>query len=97
MRSEKDNIDYTLSLLKNPELNDDTKWYPIKRLSFIPERKIIITNIYTLFCVVFSDSLGGDSLANYQRVENPIKVNYDSQGGSGEPNTDWVWNGDDGH
>lgn len=93
-RSEKDNIDYTLSLLKNPELNDDSKWYPIKRLSFIPERKINITNIYTLFCVVFSDSLGGDSLANYQRVENPIKVNYDSQGGSGEPNTDWVWNGD---
>ena len=93
-RSEKDNIDYTLSLLKNPELNDDTKWYPIKRLSFIPERKIKITNIYTLFCVVFIDSLGGDSLANYQRVENPIKVNYDSQGGSGEPNTDWVWNGD---
>lgn len=93
-RSEKDNIDYTLSLLKNPELNDDSKWYPIKRLSFIPERKINITNIYTLFCVVFIDSLGGESLANYQRVENPIKVNYDSQGGSGEPNTDWVWNGD---
>lgn len=94
-RSEKDNIDYALSLLKNPELNDDSKWYPIKRLSFISERKINITNIYTLFCVVFSgDSLRGDSLANYQRVENPIKVNYDSQGGSGEPNTDWVWNGD---
>ena len=94
-RSEKDNIDYALSLLKNPELNDDSKWYPIKRLSFISERKIYITNIYTLFCVVFSgDSLRGDSLANYQRVENPIKVNYDSQGGSGEPNTDWVWNGD---
>ena len=94
-RSEKDNIDYALSLLKNPELNDDSKWYPIKRLSFISERKINITNIYTLFCVVFSgDSLRGDSLANYQRVENPIKVNYDSQGGSGEPNPDWVWNGD---
>lgn len=94
-RSEKDNIDYALSLLKNPELNDDSKWYPIKRLSFISERKINITNIYTLFCVVFSgDSLRGDSLANYQRVENPIKVNYDSQGGSGGPNPDWVWNVD---
>lgn len=93
-RSEKDNIDYTLSLLKNPELNNDSKWYPIKKLSFIPERKIIITNIYTLFCVVFIDSFEGDYLANYQRVENPIKVNYDLQGGSGGPNPDWVWNGD---
>lgn len=93
-RSEKDNIDYALSLLKNPELNDDSKCYSIKKLEFIPERKISITNIYTLFCVVFTDSFGGDYLANYQRVENPIKVNYDSQGGSGEPNTDWVWNGD---
>lgn len=93
-RSEKDNIDYALSLLKNPELNDDSKCYSIKKLAFISERKIRITNIYTLFCVVFTDSFGGDYLANYQRVENPIKVNYDSQGGSGEPNTDWVWNGD---
>ena len=93
-RSEKDNIDYALSLLKNPELNDDSKCYSIKKLEFIPERKISITNIYTLFCVVFTDSFGGDYLANYQRVENPIKVNYDSQDGSGEPNTDWVWNGD---
>ena len=89
-----ESIDYAPSL-KNPELNNDSQWYPIKKLYFIPEqRKISITNIYTLFCVVFTDSLGGDYLANYQRIENPIKVNYDSQGGSGEPKTDWVWNGD---
>lgn len=33
-------------------------------------------------------------MANYQGVENPIRVNYDLQGGSGGPTTDWVWNAD---
>ncbi len=74
---------------KNPESN-----YGINKLNDIPkERKINITNIYTLFCVV-SGHLGGDILANYQGVENPIRVNYGLQGGSGGPNRDWVWNGD---
>ena len=78
---------------KNPESNDE-RYYGINKLNDIPkERKINITNIYTLFCVV-SGHLGGDILANYQGVENPIKVNYNFQGGSGGPNRDWVWNGD---
>lgn len=78
---------------KNPESNDE-RYYGINKLNDIPkERKINITNIYTLFCVV-SGHLGGDILANYQRVENPIRVNYGLQGGSGGPNRDWVWNGD---
>lgn len=78
---------------KNPESNDE-RYYGINKLNDIPkERKINITNIYTLFCVV-SGHLGGDILANYQGVENPIRVNYGLQGGSGGPNRDWVWNGD---
>ncbi len=78
---------------KNPESNDE-RYYGINKLNDIPkERKINITNIYTLFCVV-SGHLGSDILANYQGVENPIRVNYDLQGGSGGPKTDWVWNGD---
>ena len=78
---------------KNPESNDE-RYYGIKSLTSIPvEKKINITNIYTLFCVV-SGHLGGDILANYQGVENPIRVNYGLQGGSGGPNRDWVWNGD---
>lgn len=78
---------------KNPESNDEG-YYGINKLNDIPkERKINITNIYTLFCVV-SGHLGGDILANYQGVENPIRVNYGLQGGSGGPNRDWVWNGD---
>ena len=93
-KSEKDNIDYALSGFKNPEFGDGRSWYPIGRLNSIPEQKISITNIYTLFCVVFTYNTGDNLLANYQRVENPIKVNYDSQGGSGGPNIDWVWNVD---
>ena len=58
------------------------------------EKKINITNICTLFCVVTLVGIGGDKLANYQGVENPIRVNYDLQGGSGGPTTDWVWNAD---
>lgn len=78
---------------KNPESNDE-RYYGINKLNDIPkERKINITNIYTLFCVV-SGHLGGNILANYQGVENPIRVNYGLQGGSGGPNRDWVWNGD---
>lgn len=78
---------------KNPESNDE-RYYGINKINDIPkERKINITNIYTLFCVV-SGHLGGDILANYQGVENPIRVNYGLQGGSGGPNRDWVWNGD---
>lgn len=78
---------------KNPESNDE-RYYGINKLNDISkERKINITNIYTLFCVV-SGHLGGDILANYQGVENPIRVNYGLQGGSGGPNRDWVWNGD---
>ena len=91
-RSEKRSSDYAQNV-KNPEPNDE-RYYGIKSLTSIPvERKINITNIYTLFCVV-SKYLGGDVLANYQGVENPIRVNYDLQGGSGGPNTDWVWNVD---
>ena len=91
-RSEKRISDYAQNV-KNPESNDE-RYYGIKSLTSIPvERKINITNIYTLFCVV-SGHLGGDILANYQGVENPIRVNYGLQGGSGGPNRDWVWNGD---
>ena len=91
-RSEKRISDYAQNV-KNPEPNDE-RYYGIKSLTSIPvERKINITNIYTLFCVV-SGHLGGDILANYQGVENPIRVNYGLQGGSGGPNTDWVWNVD---
>ena len=91
-RSEKRISDYAQNV-KNPEPNDE-RYYGIKSLTSIPvERKINITNIYTLFCVV-SKYLGGDVLANYQGVENPIRVNYGLQGGSGGPNTDWVWNVD---
>ena len=94
-RSEKDNLDYALSGFKNPEFGDGRSWYTLVGLNSIPEqRKISITNIYTLFCVVYTYSSGAELLANYQRVENPIKVNYDPQGGSGEPKADWVWNGD---
>ena len=92
-RSEKRISDYAQNV-KNPEPNDE-RYYGIKSLTSIPvERKINITNIYTLFCVVYTYSTGADLLANYQRVENPIKVNYNFQGGSGGPNTDWVWNVD---
>ena len=91
-RSEKRISDYAQNV-KNPESNDE-RYYGIKSLTSIPvEKKINITNIYTLFCVV-SKYLGGDVLANYQGVENPIRVNYDLQGGSGGPTTDWVWNAD---
>ena len=93
-RSEKYNIDYALSSFKNPEFGDGRSWSTIVGLNSIPEQKISITNIYTLFCVVFTYNTGDNLLANYQRVENPIKVNYDSQGGSGGPNIDWVWNVD---
>ena len=79
---------------KNPESNDE-RYYGINKLNDIPkERKINITNICTLFCVVTLVGIGGDKLANYQGVENPIRVNYGLQGGSGGPNRDWVWNGD---
>ena len=91
-RSEKRISDYAQNV-KNPESNDE-RYYGIKSLTSIPvEKKINITNICTLFCVV-TLGIGGDKLANYQGVENPIKVNYNFQGGSGGPNTDWVWNVD---
>ena len=92
-RSEKRISDYAQNV-KNPESNDD-RYYGIKSLTSIPvEKKINITNICTLFCVVTLVGIGGDKLANYQGVENPIRVNYDLQGGSGGPTTDWVWNAD---
>lgn len=93
-KSQNENTAYALGA-KNPEVDNLIRCYSIGGLNSIPEqRKISITNIYTLFCVVFIYSSGAELLANYQRVENPIKVNYDSQGGSGGPNTDWVWNVD---
>ena len=92
-KSQKNIMPYAQYHSKNPESNDE-RYYGINKLNDIPkERKINITNIYTLFCVV-SGHLGGDILANYQGVENPIRVNYGLQGGSGGPNRDWVWNGD---
>ena len=92
-RSKKRISDYAQNV-KNPESNDE-RYYGIKSLTSIPvEKKINITNICTLFCVVTLVGIGGDKLANYQGVENPIRVNYDLQGGSGGPTTDWVWNAD---
>ena len=92
-RSEKRISDYAQNV-ENPESNDE-RYYGIKSLTSIPvEKKINITNICTLFCVVTLVGIGGDKLANYQGVENPIRVNYDLQGGSGGPTTDWVWNAD---
>ena len=93
-RSQKNIVPYAQYHSENPESNNKNKYLGIPKLKDIPaERKIDITNIYTLFCVV-SGYLGGDMLANYQGIENPIRVNYDFQGESGGPNTDWVWNGD---
>ena len=93
-RSQKNIVPYAQYHSENPESNNKKKYLGIGKLKDIPEgRKIDITNIYTLFCVV-SGYLGGDMLANYQGIENPIRVNYDPQGGSGGPNIDWVWNGD---
>lgn len=93
-RSQKNIVPYAQYHSENPESNNKNKYLGIGKLKDIPEgRKIDITNIYTLFCVV-SGYLGGDMLANYQGIENPIRVNYDPQGGSGGPNIDWVWNGD---
>lgn len=93
-RSQKNIVPYAQYHSENPESNNKNKYLGIGKLKDIPEeRKIDITNIYTLFCVV-SGYLGGDMLANYQGIENPIRVNYNLQGESGGPNTDWVWNGD---
>ena len=91
-KSQNNIISYAQYDRKNPESNNN--YYGIKLLNPIPEKKKInITNIYTLFCVVSSYSVS-DILANYQGVKNPIKVKYDLQGGSGGPTTDWVWNAD---
>lgn len=78
---------------RNPESPSET-YIGLLPATNIPDQKIInITSTYTLFCVV-ADHHGNVAVANFQYVENPIKVNYDSQGGSGGPTTDWVWNVD---
>lgn len=78
---------------RNPESPSET-YIGLLPATNIPDQKIInITSTYTLFCVV-ADHHGNVAVANFQYVENPIKVNYDSQGGSGGPNTDWVWDVD---
>lgn len=78
---------------RNPESPSET-YIGLLLATNIPDQKIInITSTYTLFCVV-ADHHGNVAVANFQYVENPIKVNYDSQGGSGGPNTDWVWDVD---
>lgn len=78
---------------RNPESPSET-YIGLLPVTNIPDQKIInITSTYTLFCVV-ADHHGNVAVANFQYVENPIKVNYDSQGGSGGPNTDWVWDVD---
>ena len=78
---------------RNPESQSET-YIGLWPATNIPDQKIInITSTYTLFCVV-ADYHGNVVVANFQYVENPIKVNYDSQGGSGGQITDWVWNVD---
>ena len=78
---------------RNPESQSET-YIGLWPATNIPDQKIInITSTYTLFCVV-ADYNGNVVVANFQYVENPIKVNYDSQGGSGGQITDWVWNVD---
>lgn len=78
---------------RNPESPKEA-YFGLRPATNIPDQKIInITSTYTLFCVV-ANHYGNAVVANFQYVENPIKVNYDLQGGSGGPTTDWVWNVD---
>ena len=46
--------------------------------------------LYTLISVGRYDN-NKFSLATVQEVRNPVKVNYDSQGGTVEKTTDWLW------
>ena len=78
---------------RNPESLKEA-YLALRPATNIPDQKIInITSTYTLFCVV-ANHHGNAVVANFQYVENPIRVNYDLQGGSGNQITDWVWNVD---
>ena len=78
---------------RNPESLKEA-YLALRPATNIPDQKIInITSTYTLFCVV-ANHHGHAVVANFQYVENPIRVNYDLQGGSGNQITDWVWNVD---
>lgn len=89
-------------MFQNPENPQNRSWGTTcnEPIPSTPNRKIQIDNIYTCFLVtttnaiVTKDNIKYYGVANKQIVTNPIKVNYDLQGGSGGPTTDWVWNAD---
>ena len=89
-------------MFQNPENPQNRSWGTTcnEPIPSTPNRKIQIDNIYTCFLVtttnaiVTKDNIEYYGVANKQIVTNPIKVNYDLQGESGGPTTDWVWNAD---
>ena len=99
---ESDGSGLFFDMFQNPESPGNGSWSTTcnEPIPSTPNRKIKIDNIYTCFlvtttnAVVTKGNIEYYGIANKQIVENPIKVNYDFQGGSGGPNTDWVWNGD---
>lgn len=99
---ESDGSGFFLNFYKNPESPKNGNWSTTcnEPIPSTPNRKIKIDNIYTCFLVTTTDVVAvldnGKyyGIANEQIVTNPIKVNYDLQGGSGGPTTDWVWNAD---
>lgn len=78
-------------MFQNPENPQNRSWGTTcnEPIPSTPNRKIKIDNIYTCFLVtttnaiVTKDNIEYYGVANKQIVTNPIKVNYDLQGGSG--------------
>lgn len=99
---ESDSSGRFFDMFQNPENPQNRSWGTTcnEPIPSTPNRKIQIDNIYTCFLVtttnaiVTKDNIKYYGVANKQIVTNPIKVNYDLQGGSGGPTTDWVWNAD---
>ena len=99
---ESDGSGLFFDMFQNPENPQNRSWGTTcnEPIPSTPNRKIKIDNIYTCFLVtttnaiVTKDNIEYYGVANKQIVTNPIKVNYDLQGGSGGPTTDWVWNVD---
>lgn len=88
----------------NSEVNFPDKQYIMSEHSFykIPENRKISINFWNnpsypaAFTVFWVASKKEDSYvaALFQSIENPVKVDYDFDGGTGGPTTDYVWTKD---
>ena len=76
----------------NPEKENGSYWKVPDVYIGNPEYEKEIKSMLLPYTIFLAITKNNNYIANIQNVENPAKVKYSLDGGTGGPTEDWVWN-----